>query len=121
MKKESILYVDDNEHITLTSRDLLSSYGFHVEGMVDPMSALKRFQNNPDQFDIVISDLNMPVLDGYQLVNKISDIRPDIPILVCSAYGKNISAIKDKISGYLMKPVDINTMIEAIRKALDNE
>ena len=120
-KKENILFIDDNKVITEIAQELLADFGFRVEGMIDPLSALNHFKNNPNQFDLVISDLNMPVLDGYQLIDKISRIRPDIPILVCSAYGKNLSLIKDKICGYLTKPVDIQTMVEAIRCALDDE
>ncbi|MFA5906525.1 MAG: response regulator, partial [Desulfobacula sp.] len=85
--------------------------------------ALQAFRQSPKAFDLVITDLTMPDLTGDQLAEKISEIRPGMPIILCTGYGEPINKEKfdlKGIKGFLYKPVVIKEASHLIRDILDN-
>ena len=87
------------------------------------MDALELIKSNPDKFDLVITDMAMPVVDGLQLAEKICEINPDIPVLICSGFsGKLDKATNDmpsNIRATLDKPLQIQELIRNVRQVLD--
>jgi CheY-like chemotaxis protein len=81
---ERVLYVDDEEALVTSSRELLEQLGYRVTGFTDPLLALKTFSAHPRDFDVVVTDLSMPGKAGHELAGELKKIRPDIPVLMTS-------------------------------------
>ena len=90
----------------------------------DSLEALELFRQKPDDFDLVITDMTMPVMTGDVLAAKIISIRPDIPIIVCTGYSERIDKkiIKNiGIKELAMKPLAMKDIAEMIRRVLDEK
>ena len=101
----------------------LERLGYKVEGTTSPIDALALLHSQPDQFDLVITDLTMPKMTGDKLVEKILNIRPDIPIILCNGFSKKIDEKAAKAIGaadYIEKPLDKREFAFKVRKVLDN-
>ena len=80
------------------------------------------FRENPNQFDLVISDMTMPVLNGLNLVRRLRQIRPDLPVILCSGYRKQLSAVEAKeigINAFWGKPFTRFDLAVTVRRVLD--
>jgi len=120
--KEKILFVDDEKEIADITGEVLESLGYHVHVETNPAEALKVFEERPDEFGLVITDMTMPCMTGEVLARKLISIRSDIPIIICTGYGEVIGKGRVREMGVreiLMKPASIGTVAEAIRKVLD--
>jgi len=120
--KEKILFVDDEKEIADITREVLESLGYRVHVETNPAEALKAFEERPDEFGLVITDMTMPCMTGEVLAKKLISIRSDIPIIICTGYGEAIGKGRAREMGVrkiLMKPASIGTVAEAIRKVLD--
>lgn len=121
---ERILVVDDEKMVVAIQQKMLKRLGYDVTSCTSSVEALKAFQANPDNFDLIITDMTMPEMTGDQLAQKIMEIRTDIPIILCSGFSEKMSNEKAKSLGikeFLMKPVLIKDLSITIRKALDNK
>jgi PAS domain S-box-containing protein len=116
---ESVLFIDDEAMLVSLGESMLASLGYHVVGMSDPRKAMEVFRQSPRQFDIVITDLTMPGINGERLAEKLAAIKPGIPILLCSGY-VNHPRVPHLISGYIRKPVTLAKLARAVRQALDH-
>lgn len=121
---ETILIIDDEEAILSVTKVFLENYGYHVVTFTDGIRAFEEFEQNPDRFDMVITDMTMPKITGDKLTAQILNIRPDIPVILCTGYSHKISkeeAIKLGICHYIEKPVVLMDLIVSIRKNLDGD
>ena len=119
---EHILVVDDEPDVMLIEKAMLERFGYRVTGMNHSVSALEAFCQSPDDFDLVITDLSMPVMSGTVLAGKLRGIRRDLPIIFCTGFsGKKISDIPGNpdLTGRLEKPIDVRQVILAVRSMLD--
>jgi CheY-like chemotaxis protein len=87
---EHILFVDDEDFQADLCKRLLARLGYRVTTRTDSLEALGLFRQNPDDFDLVITDMTMPAMTGDVLAAKIISIRPDIPVIVCTGYSEKI-------------------------------
>jgi CheY-like chemotaxis protein len=120
---ERILVIDDEENVVLMEKVMLEKQGYRVTPRTSSIEGLEAFKANPDMFDLVITDTTMPNMSGDQLAKKILQIRPDIPILVCSGFSENMNDETAKakgLSGFLAKPIVRSELCKMVRKALDN-
>ncbi len=120
--KERILFVDDEEILAKMGKVMLEKLGYHVTLKNSSLEALETFQIKPDQFDIVITDQTMPNMTGSDLARKMMQIRPDIPIILCTGYSTIMSEEKAKEMGikeFALKPLAQKDIAKLIRKALD--
>ncbi|MBW2643304.1 MAG: PAS domain S-box protein [Deltaproteobacteria bacterium] len=118
---ERILFVDDEESMVYVGRYRLERLGYQVEAQTSPVQALKLFQANPDQFDLLITDMAMPRMTGDMLVKEILKIRPDIPTILCTGFSEKIDEERSKklgISAYIVKPFDRRDLAKLVRKVL---
>ena len=100
----------------------LEYLGYRVEAHTDSSTALNKFYQAPEHYDLVLTDMFMPKMTGRSLAAKINSIRPDLPIILCSGFGDSHDdqgGSAQHISGYLMKPFGINELASLIRKILD--
>jgi len=121
---ERILFVDDEESMVYIGRNRLERFGYKIEAKTSPVEALKLFRNNADQFDLVITDMTMPQMTGVQLAQKLLEIRPDIPIIICTGFSAKVDGEKAKKIGirqYIEKPLNRSDLAKLVRKVLDEK
>lgn len=119
-----ILFVDDEKMIADIGEKILKRLGYDVVSRTSPVEALELFKAKPRAFDLVISDQTMPGITGDGLARELMKINPDIPVILCTGYSQLIDAEKARekgIKALVMKPILINEMDEAIRKALTKD
>jgi len=103
-----ILYVEDNVDTREMTKILLEGFFDHIIVAVDGEDGYEKFKNN--EIDLVITDINMPKMDGLTMAQKIKDRSINTPVLIFSAYNDTdnfVKAIKIGVDGYLIKPIDI--------------
>ncbi|MBF0303283.1 MAG: transporter substrate-binding domain-containing protein [Desulfamplus sp.] len=117
-----VLLVDDEKSVAEMEKKMLERIGYEVVSSVSSIEALEVFRTNPNKFDLVITDMTMPVMEGDKLAAEMIKIRPDIPILLCTGFSHKISQEKVDaigIKGILMKPVIMKDLAEKIRTVLN--
>ncbi len=122
--KERILFVDDEEILAEMGKHMLERLGYHVTVRKSSLEALKTFQNQPDQFDVVITDQTMPGMTGVDLARRMLQIRPDIPVILCTGYSTLISEEKAKSMGireFALKPLSKKDIALLIRNVVDDD
>jgi signal transduction histidine kinase/ActR/RegA family two-component response regulator len=120
---ERILLVDDEVPIVEMLKAMLEKLGYRVTARFNGPDALEILQAQPDQFDLVITDMTMPQMTGDRLARRVWEIRPDIPVILCTGYNEMISEDKASAMGirkFLLKPVDKEELAIAIRSALES-
>lgn len=118
---ERLLIVDDEVIIVHLEQEILESLGYHVTATSTSMEAWQIFKKQPKDFDLIMTDMNMPYMNGMELTGKIKEIREDIPVILCTGYSEIINdekVRKQGINEYLMKPITTNNLATAIRRAL---
>jgi PAS domain S-box-containing protein len=121
---ERILFVDDEKSIVGFGKDMLEGLGYKVTAKTSSLEALETFRAEPGAFDLVITDMTMPVLTGAALAQRLWAIRKDIPIILCSGFSQLIDGSQAKELGireYVTKPYTLTTLAKAVRKALDQK
>lgn len=116
-----VLFIDDDAAIGLLVGKLLESSGFAVTAVSDPCEALSRFRRCPRDFDCVITDLLMPGLSGLALTQHIRELRPEVPVLLCSGTCVLDSLDQDasqRFDGFVPKPFTKHELIQAVRAAM---
>jgi signal transduction histidine kinase/ligand-binding sensor domain-containing protein/ActR/RegA family two-component response regulator len=120
---ERILLVDDEAAVTEVGTQILKRLGYDVVGMSSAPDALAAFRQQPETFQLIISDLTMPHLTGIQLAEKIRHIKPDMPIIICSGFSAALSEEQIKARGiddFILKPVVKTELARVVRRVLDN-
>ena len=120
---EHILLVDDEKGIIEIAKQMLKRLGYQVTSRTSSIEALEAFRNNPDKFNLVITDMGMPNMAGDKLAVELTKIRPDIPILLCTGFSETMSEEKAAalgIKGFLLKPIVLKDLAQKVRELLDN-
>lgn len=120
--QEKVLLVDDEKSLVAISSQMLDFLGYDVTGVVGSTEALDVFKQAPHAFELVITDLNMPVMSGDRLAEEIRRIRPDIPIILCTGFADRINQNRMQKAGirkFVIKPVTMDILAESIRGVLD--
>jgi PAS domain S-box-containing protein len=120
--EERILIVDDEKSIAQLQKSLLESLGYHVTAVAGGAEALRVFTSRPDDFDLVITDMTMPGMNGAALSHELLKLRRDLPIILCTGFSELIDEEKASALGirrYIMKPMVRAEIAGAIREILD--
>ena len=120
---ERILMIDDEKALVDMGKQILERLGYQVETRTSPLEGLEAFRVNPARFDIVISDMTMPQLTGIGLAKEVLEIRPGIPVILCSGFSDKVSEERARamgVSAFLFKPVVMQDLAVAVRAALDS-
>ena len=118
---EKILFVDDEPSLVYVEKIMLQKLGYHVISAPSGIEAYEIFSMRPDFFDIIITDMTMPGMTGLELTDKIHELRPETPVILCTGYNNKITDenARDRgISRVLLKPVEIRDLSIAIRELL---
>ena len=124
MGHESVLLIDDEEDVLEMMHSMIEKLGYQVISRNNSIEALDTFRSHPRQFDLVITDQTMPEMTGLELVEQLIQIRPDIPVILCTGYMEMITednAGSLGIGTYVMKPVRISDISVKIRNLLDQK
>lgn len=116
-----ILIVDDEKAIRSTLRDILELEGYEVEEAENGVDAVAKVQQNA-KFNLVLSDIKMPQMDGVEVLERIKILRPDLPVVMISGHGNidtAVEAVKKGAFDYISKPPDMNKLLITVRNALD--
>jgi two-component system cell cycle sensor histidine kinase/response regulator CckA len=122
MGNEQILFVDDEKFLIDIGKEALEDLGYQVETRISSYDALEAFRNQPDKYDLIITDMTMPKMTGTKLAEEIKKIRPGIPIILCTGYSKGITtenATKMGINSILMKPLTLHELANTVRRVLE--
>jgi CheY-like chemotaxis protein len=120
--RESVLLVDDEEPIVRMVSEHLRSLGYRITGTQSSVEALEIFQEKPDGFDIVITDEIMPVMTGTDLLQRISEIRPNLPgILSTGKVARDLDPTEREVNARatIEKPVPLSEFARTVRDVLD--
>lgn len=127
VKKGNIAIVDDEKDLLFVYRKALELHNFKVVAFDNPLLALNEFRENHEKYYLVITDVRMPEVSGFQLINEIKSIDPLIKVCLISAYDISdleLSENIDKgieIEGSFRKPIALIDLINVIKKILEND
>jgi CheY-like chemotaxis protein len=119
---EQILFVDDEQVLAKMGQNILQNLGYKVVAKTNSVEALETFRAQPDRFDLVITDQTMPHMTGETLARELVRIRKDIPIILCTGFGKAILEERARAVGireFITKPFAIRQLAQSIRMVLD--
>jgi response regulator RpfG family c-di-GMP phosphodiesterase len=116
-----ILIVDDEFDVVTILRQWLEKQGYHVFGFTEPRLALEHFGLNSKQYDLVISDLRMPEINGYEFIKKAKEIKPQVKVFFMTAFEINDIEFRRllpsvKIDEFIQKPVSMNYLTTVVKK-----
>lgn len=120
---EKILLVDDEQAILNMEMQALERIGYRVTVHNSPFDALATFTATPYEFDLVMTDMSMPGMSGDQLAKKLIQVRPNIPIIICTGYSEKLTpeiVEEIDIKAVLLKPVLLRELYEKLREIFNN-
>jgi len=120
---ERILLIDDEEMLADLGKAMLERLGYEITALTSSLDALALFQDQPDRFDAVITDHTMPGMTGKDLARRLLQIRPEIPIILCTGDNRLLSERQvevEGIRGLVIKPFAKTEIATLLRKVLEN-
>lgn len=115
-----ILVIDDEKAIRNTLKDILEVEGHNVDVAEDGHAGLEMFDNGA--YELVLCDIKMPQMDGIEVLEKLQERQPDVPVVMISGHGNidtAVDAIKKGAFDFIEKPLDLNRLLITIRNATD--
>ena len=123
LKRLTLLYVEDDDIIRNELSQLLANFFSQVLVAKDGKEGLRTFLENQDTIDIVLTDINMPLYNGIEMVKKIRNIDSKISVIFATAYSDNeflLDAIKLRVQEYIIKPIDIRKLLSFLNDIASN-
>ena len=114
-----ILYAEDDFDLRQMSASLFEDLHFNVEACENGKCAWEKYEAAPHQYDMIITDLNMPHMNGIELIKRVHTLSPDMPIIIVSAHNETeffLESIRNTVIGYILKPIDFGQLIETLYK-----
>ena len=115
------MLVDDEEDVVLSITASLQHNGFEVDGFTDPKLALKNFLRG--KYVMVIVDIRMPEIDGFELYEKLEEIDKDVKVCFITGFDFNYLALREiypslNFGSFIRKPVETEELVNKIRLEL---
>ena len=122
--KKPILVVDDEFDIVNIIRLWLDKHNFDACGYTDPLLALEHFKDNYNKIDLVLSDIRMPQMNGYELADRIKALQPKAKVIIMSAFEiREVEFSKMfhpvKIDSLISKPISLKNLTEKIQNVIN--
>ena len=118
-KKLKLLYVEDNKGARKSTLDILGEFFEHIIIAINGEDGLEKFKSN--KIDLIITDINMPKMNGLEMLKEIKSLSSDMVALVFSAYNEAeffVQSIKIGVNGYLLKPINFDQFLSALETAI---
>lgn len=111
-QKTSVFLVDDDSDTLGMLKKSLDNAGYSTYGFVNPVAAFEHFKLNPRGYQIVVTDVRMPQMNGFQLSRQIRSINPDVKIILMTGFDVDLAEIKKvmpsvTVNGLIKKPVSL--------------
>ncbi|MEN4052387.1 MULTISPECIES: response regulator transcription factor [Sulfurimonas] len=116
-KELSLLFAEDHTELRENTTEILNNFFHHVDAVSEGKEALELYQKN--QYDIVLSDIRMPLMDGIELTKKIYELNPAQKIIILSAHDESkylIPLINMSVAKFIKKPIDYQELLDALLK-----
>jgi len=121
-KNLQLLYVEDNADAMKSTMLMLNEFFDNIITAIDGEDGFNKFKNN--NIDIIITDINMPKIDGLEMTKLIREIDKDVPILILSAHTDSdfiLEGIKLGVSDYILKPLDLSGFIKTLSRVMHHK
>lgn len=118
----TILLVEDDVHILSIAKFMLEHLGFKVFEAVNGIDALELYRKYDSTITMVITDIGMPVMDGYQLFQKLKILNPNVPIIIASGFGSTIVTAQisqEDVAGFINKPYDFEKLKNILKNVYE--
>ena len=118
-----ILVVDDEKMLLILAGELLREAGFNVVTAQSGFECLDLFRASPRQFDLVLLDLSMPLMDGEETFNRLRALQPEVNVMLCTGFvhqERLNHMIESGLCGFIQKPIGSEQYLAAVRAALQN-
>jgi CheY-like chemotaxis protein len=122
-RKSSILVVDDDERVNDLIQGLLRPIGYHVDCAADGMEGLRMFKDGA--YDLVLTDMVMPGINGWEFVASLHAIAPDVPVIMITGYSSNKNGVWNEqflrgqgVVAVLNKPFNLDLLISTVDRSL---
>jgi PAS domain S-box-containing protein len=112
-----VLYLDDEEQLVFLVTRMLERLGYVVSGYTRAEEALAAVRADPSQFDLVVTDLNMPGMSGLDVAREVSRLRPDLPVVLASGYVTDelrAQALAAGVRQVIYKPNTVEELCDAV-------
>jgi DNA-binding NtrC family response regulator len=116
MLTKAIVVIDDEADLVNLFTEALKLNSFKVCAFTNPLEALNHIEKNPEDYGLVISDFKMPVMNGNELCTKLTNINPNLKVILMSAY-PDIKYDKEKFL-FVNKPIPITQLIKLAKETL---
>jgi PAS domain S-box-containing protein len=119
---EHILFVDDEPALLKLGKRMLESVGHRVTALSSSQETLATFKENPDSFDLLLTDQTMPGMTGDVLAREVLKVRPGLPVVICTGYSDILDETQARANGFaavLLKPISQTLLSQTIRRILD--
>jgi two-component SAPR family response regulator len=120
VKRKSILVLDDEfDIVNLIKLGLNKTNNLKVYGFTDPLLALEHFKLNAAEYGLVISDIRMPKMNGYEFVREVKKIKPKVKVFLMTAFDINSQEFSKvlpdiKVNQFIKKPISIGELTTSI-------
>jgi CheY-like chemotaxis protein len=119
----SILLIDDEADILKIFKKFLEMSGYSTYGFVNPAAAVEHFRQNPKSYQIIITDVRMPGMSGFEVVREVREINRDVKIVMTSSFEINMNEMKAvlpsvKVDGLIEKPIKLEKLNEIVQNLL---
>jgi CheY-like chemotaxis protein len=122
--EQKVLVLDDDFDLATLVKQILQKYGFkNVFAFTDPLLALEHFRINHKDYFLIVSDIRMPIMNGFEFVRKARKINPKIKILLMTAFeidDKEFARVlpKPKIDGLIQKPASSKQILDIVSRTI---
>ena len=117
LKRLNLLYVEDDDIVRADLSSLLSNFFNTVYTAKDGHEGLSLYKDKQNDIDIIVADINMPILTGIEMLQKIREFDKNIPTIFATAYSDKeflVDAIKLNVTEYIIKPIDIRNLMNSL-------
>lgn len=116
--RKRILLVDDEKMLLILAGEMLREAGYNVVTAQSGFECLDLFRATPRQFDLVLLDLSMPLMDGEETFNRLRALRPDVRVMLCTGFvhqERLNHMLAEGLCGFIQKPVSSEQYLHAVR------
>jgi len=122
----SVLLIDDDKDVLTVLKRSLELKGINAYDFANPILAVEHFRNNATNYDIVVTDIRMPQMNGFEVARAVKEIRPDIKVVFITAFEVNKSEFEKvlpstKVDAFITKPVTLSAFTETIRGVTEHQ
>jgi len=122
-KKALIMVVDDEEDVLSIFSNLLTKNGYSVHAFSCSEIAFEHFRYSPEAFSLVLADVRMPGMNGFQLARKVKELNPTVKVILATSFEINMEEFRKvlpntQVDGFLEKPVPLKKLSQVVKDVL---